>query len=162
MHDYLQKVYCWDNKSSSKLRDVALYMCGHMIKTALFTVKKDEGGLIVNLKYKHDWLSKNFLTSPSVRKVSVRCKWQIMTTHGSFPGELIIKKLTFDVHGNITITEMWNSKMALKSLLISIRFMVFKGLLLFTRLGIRRTDIVNLWKYIMLLYKNLSQYGATR
>ena len=23
---------CWDNKSSSKLRDVALYMCGHMIK----------------------------------------------------------------------------------------------------------------------------------
>ena len=54
VHDYLQKVYCWDNKSSSKLRDVALYMCGHMIKTALFTVKKDEGGLIVNLKYKHD------------------------------------------------------------------------------------------------------------
>ena len=28
--------------------------------------------------------------------------------------------------------------------LILIRFMVFKGLLLFTRLGIRRTDIINL------------------
>ena len=24
-------------------------------------------------------------------EVSVNCKWQIMTTHGSFPAELIIK-----------------------------------------------------------------------
>ena len=44
---------CWDNKSSSKLRDVALYMCGHMIKTALFTFIEDKGGFTVILKYKY-------------------------------------------------------------------------------------------------------------
>ena len=59
---------CWDNKSSSKLRDVAIYMCGHMIKTALFSFIEDKGGFTVILKYKH-WHSKNFLTSPSGRKV---------------------------------------------------------------------------------------------
>ena len=53
VHDYLLKIYRWDNKSSSKLRDVSLYICGHMIKTALFTVIKDKGGLIVNLKHNH-------------------------------------------------------------------------------------------------------------
>ena len=53
-----------NNKSSSKLRDVSLYMCGHMIKTALCAVIEGKGGLIVNLKHNH-WLSKNFFTSPS-------------------------------------------------------------------------------------------------
>ena len=64
VHDYLLKIYCWDNKSSSKLRDVSLYMCGHMIKTALCAVIEGKGGLIVNLKHNHG-LSKNFFISPS-------------------------------------------------------------------------------------------------
>ena len=42
-----------NNKSSSKLRDVSLYMSGHMIKTALCAVIEGKGGLIVNLKHNH-------------------------------------------------------------------------------------------------------------
>ena len=34
--------------------------------------------------------------------------WQTMTTHGSFPTELTVKKLTFDVHGNQN--NPWNMK----------------------------------------------------
>ena len=93
------------------------------------------------------------------RAVHLSLKWVHLQEETKQP--LCKNNVLFTIHFLDTLV-LISKRMKIKITKIIGLCQQFQGLFLFTRLEIRRIDIINSFKYIILLQKNLGQYCVTR